>query len=210
MDGCSDSTSSVSGTFEQHGASGHATSATPRRATLPASPESQRKAMLELERMLGQWVVPERATCHQELKRLQLQQQWRESRQLMSLMGRVNMPADVGRYNALILWYKKNKQWGEALAVLSEMKAAGAKPSIVSFNSVIDACGKARQLKVAFEVFDQVAQEGLSPDTVTYTSLLDACGKSQQLERAFALLGQMKAVGVRPNSFTYNALVCGL
>ena len=94
------------------------------------------------------------------------------------------MPADVGRYNALILWYKKNKQWAESLAVLGEMRTAGAKPSIVSFNSVIDACGKARQLRAAFELLDQVAQEGLAADTVTYTSLIDACGKSQQLERA--------------------------
>jgi len=152
-------------------------------------------------------LIPDRVAANLELKRMQAQQQWRESRQLMQLMGCAGIPADVGRYNALILWYKKNKQWGEALAVLSEMKAAGTKPSIVSFNSAIDACGKAKQLKTAFDMLEHVHQEGLSPDTVTYTSLIDACGKSQQLERAFSVLAQMKSVGVRPNSFTYNALI---
>ena len=173
----------------------------------PIGSAAQRQALAEVERIIGHLTPPERLTCSQELKRLQSQQQWRESRHLMAVMGRAHLPADVGRYNALILWYKKNRQWGEALAVLGEMRAAGAKPSIVSFNSVIDACGKARQLKAAFELLGEVSQEGLSPDTVTYTSLIDACGKAQQLERAFSLLNQMKSVGVRPNSFTYNALI---
>lgn len=75
-------------------------------------------AQAELGQMLGQWGPPDRVTSNNEVKRMQAQQQWRESRQLMGLMGRAGVPADVGRYNALILWYKKNKQWGEALAVL--------------------------------------------------------------------------------------------
>ena len=119
-------------------------------------PEQKQRALAELAQRVGHWGPPERVTCNQELKRLQSQQMWRESRQLMVLMGRAGITADVGRYNALILSYKKNKQWGEARAVLTEMKAAGARPSIVSFNSVIDACGKARQLKVAFDLLDQV------------------------------------------------------
>ena len=106
---------------------------------------------------------------------MQAQQMWRESQQLMGLMGRAGLPADVGRYNALILWFKKSKQWAEAMDVLAEMKAAGAKPSIVSFNSVIDACGKARQLKVAFDTFDQVSRQRLSINQVAACALLSSC-----------------------------------
>jgi pentatricopeptide repeat protein len=158
----------------------------------PEHSTAQQQALQELAHLLGCWGAPERIVCNQELKRLQAQQQWRESRHIMALMGRAGILADVGRYNALILWFKKNKQWADALAVLTEMKQAGVRPSIVSFNSVLDAAGKARQLQIAFDLLQQVKLEGLTPDTVTYTSLIDACGKAQHVERAFQILRQMQ------------------
>ena len=165
----------------------------------------QAEARTELERAIR--AVPDRASCNRELERMQAKEQWHESRALMQLIGRAGLPADVGRYNALILWCKKSKQWSDALSLLDEMRAAGTKPSVVSFNSIIDACGKAGQLEVAVGLLDRMAAEGLAADAVTYTSLIDAFGKAQQLDRAFQLLGQMFIAGVRPDAFTYWALI---
>jgi len=55
------------------------------------SDETQRQALAELENLMGGYGPPDRIACGQELKRLQAQQRWRESHEVLLLMGQANI-----------------------------------------------------------------------------------------------------------------------
>ncbi|CAE7031389.1 PTAC2 [Symbiodinium sp. CCMP2592] len=166
---------------------------------------SWREALLLLQRMPGEQVVPN-IVCHNAaLSACERSRNWTAALALYGSLRSARLSPTVATETTFLSALAQGLCWEAAVRHLSQMQNEGdAKPNVITFSSAIRAAEMGSAWEHVLKLLSDMPGASVKPDTIMMTSCIGASYKAAQWAQAVHLFDCLDSMGLTPDVFCFN------